>query len=67
VTSVGILRYDDVEVLDCCGPFEVFATATAGLDVSLHLVRRQAGRQLARATARQMDHQWQAEPWQAEP
>ncbi|MDQ6693855.1 MAG: DJ-1/PfpI family protein [Chloroflexota bacterium] len=24
--SVGILIFDDVEVLDCCGPFEVFAT-----------------------------------------
>ncbi len=28
VAEVGILLYDDVEVLDCCGPFEVFATAT---------------------------------------
>jgi transcriptional regulator GlxA family with amidase domain len=28
VTEVGILLYDDVEVLDCCGPFEVFATAS---------------------------------------
>ncbi len=27
VAEVGILLYDDVEVLDCCGPFEVFATA----------------------------------------
>jgi hypothetical protein len=34
VTSVGILRYDDVEVLDCCGPFEVFATATTFSDAS---------------------------------
>jgi transcriptional regulator GlxA family with amidase domain len=25
--SVGIYIYDDVEVLDCCGPFEVFSTA----------------------------------------
>lgn len=24
---VGILIYDDVEVLDCCGPFEVFSVA----------------------------------------
>ena len=27
MADVGILLYDDVEVLDCCGPFEVFATA----------------------------------------
>ena len=28
MTRVAILVYDDVEVLDCCGPFEVFATAS---------------------------------------
>ncbi len=28
MAEVGILLYDDVEVLDCCGPFEVFATAS---------------------------------------
>ncbi len=28
MVEVGILLYDDVEVLDCCGPFEVFATAS---------------------------------------
>jgi transcriptional regulator GlxA family with amidase domain len=28
VADVGILLYDDVEVLDCCGPFEVFSTAS---------------------------------------
>ncbi|MGH2558177.1 MAG: DJ-1/PfpI family protein [Thermomicrobiales bacterium] len=27
--TVGILIFDDVEVLDFCGPFEVFATASA--------------------------------------
>ena len=27
MAEVGILLYDDVEVLDCCGPFEVFTTA----------------------------------------
>src|SRR5258706_14553485 len=26
-TSVGILLFDDVEVLDFCGPFEVFSMA----------------------------------------
>ena len=30
--SVGILIFDDVEVLDFCGPFEVFATAVRGAD-----------------------------------
>lgn len=28
MAEVGILLYDDVEVLDCCGPFEVFTTAS---------------------------------------
>lgn len=28
VAEVGILLYDGVEVLDCCGPFEVFTTAS---------------------------------------
>lgn len=28
VAQVGILVYDGVEVLDCCGPFEVFTTAS---------------------------------------
>jgi transcriptional regulator GlxA family with amidase domain len=27
VTTVGIFAFDDVEVLDLCGPFEVFSTA----------------------------------------
>ncbi|MTV40745.1 DJ-1/PfpI family protein [Duganella radicis] len=31
---------------------------TAGIDVSLHLVARLAGRELARATARHMDYDW---------
>ena len=28
MADVGILLYDDVELLDCCGPFEVFTTAS---------------------------------------
>lgn len=28
MAEVGILLYDGVEVLDCCGPFEVFTTAS---------------------------------------
>ena len=27
LTTVGILIFDDVEVLDFCGPFEVFSIA----------------------------------------
>jgi putative intracellular protease/amidase len=27
IRTVGILIFDDVEVLDFCGPFEVFSTA----------------------------------------
>lgn len=34
------------------------AGISAGLDMSLHLVRRQEGEELARATARQMDYDW---------
>lgn len=28
MAEVGILLFDQVEVLDCCGPFEVFSTAS---------------------------------------
>jgi len=35
------------------------AGISAGIDMSLHLVRRLAGPELADATARQMDYQWQ--------
>ena len=27
--NIGILLFDDVEVLDFCGPFEVFSVAAA--------------------------------------
>lgn len=36
------------------------AGVSAGLNMSLHLVGRLAGNQLATATARQMDYAWQA-------
>ena len=36
------------------------AGISAGIDMSLHLVRRLAGEPLARATARQMDYHWRA-------
>ncbi|HWW70531.1 MAG TPA: DJ-1/PfpI family protein, partial [Duganella sp.] len=32
--------------------------ASVGIDLSLHLVERLAGRELALATARQMDYDW---------
>lgn len=107
-TRVHILMFDQVEVLDFAGPYEVFTTASrvharshadmpalftvacvsrdgqrvqaraglrgwvdngrlitsagisAGIDMSLHLVARLGGQQLAERTARQMDYPWQA-------
>lgn len=38
------------------------AGISAGIDMSLHLVARLAGRELAGLTARQMDFDWRAEP-----
>jgi transcriptional regulator GlxA family with amidase domain len=35
------------------------AGISAGIDMSLHLVERLAGRALAEATARQMAYRWQ--------
>jgi transcriptional regulator GlxA family with amidase domain len=35
------------------------AGISAGIDMSLHLVERLAGRELAIATARQMEFEWQ--------
>ncbi len=35
------------------------AGISAGIDMSLHLVERSKGEELARVTARQMDYQWQ--------
>jgi transcriptional regulator GlxA family with amidase domain len=35
------------------------AGVSAGIDMSLHLVERFAGRDLAVRTARQMEYQWQ--------
>ena len=32
VRNVGILIFDDVEVLDFCGPFEVFSVALGAMD-----------------------------------
>lgn len=38
------------------------AGISAGLDVSLHIVAKLEGRELAELTARQMDYRWQANP-----
>jgi transcriptional regulator GlxA family with amidase domain len=38
------------------------AGISAGIDMSLHLVERLAGRELAERTARQMDYAWTREP-----
>lgn len=40
------------------GPIVTSAGISAGLDMSLHLVERLAGRDLALRTARQMDYEW---------
>ncbi len=38
------------------------AGISAGIDMSLHLVRRQQGEELARATAHQMEYEWRSDP-----
>jgi transcriptional regulator GlxA family with amidase domain len=38
------------------------AGISAGIDMSLHLVRRQQGEELARATAHQMEYEWWSDP-----
>lgn len=44
------------------GPVVTSAGISAGIDMSLHLVRRHEGEELARATARQMDYEWKTGP-----
>jgi transcriptional regulator GlxA family with amidase domain len=51
-----LLRYVDE------GDIVTSAGISAGIDMSLHLVDRLAGAELARKTARQMDYRWQREP-----
>ncbi|NEX63233.1 DJ-1/PfpI family protein [Noviherbaspirillum galbum] len=41
-----------------CGKVVSSGGISAGIDMSLHLVERLAGRQLAEATARQMEYRW---------
>ena len=56
-------RYPDLEVVDDArwvdnGRVVTSAGISAGIDMSLHLVERLAGRELALRTARQMDFAW---------
>lgn len=44
------------------GPVVTSAGISAGIDMSLHLVERLAGRDLAQRTARQMDFDWRSSP-----
>ena len=44
------------------GDIVTSAGISAGIDMSLYLVERLAGADLARRTARQMDYRWQREP-----
>jgi putative intracellular protease/amidase len=46
--TVGILIFDNVEVLDFCGPFEVFSSASS------------VGELVAAQTARYMEYDWKA-------
>jgi transcriptional regulator GlxA family with amidase domain len=45
-----------------CGEVVTSAGISAGIDMSLHLVERLAGRALAERTARQMDYAWHEDP-----
>ncbi|MDP2381022.1 MAG: DJ-1/PfpI family protein [Pseudohongiella sp.] len=58
------LQFPDLEVQDNVrwvdqGKIVTSAGISAGIDMSLHLVERLAGRELAIATARQMEFEWQ--------
>jgi transcriptional regulator GlxA family with amidase domain len=60
-------RFPAVEVVDDLryvdhGDVATSAGVSAGIDLALHLVARFAGRELAVATARQMDYPWTREP-----
>lgn len=50
----------DVPWIDC-GKVITSGGISAGIDMSLHLVERLAGRELATATARQMEYEWNSD------
>jgi transcriptional regulator GlxA family with amidase domain len=59
--------FPDTDVVDDArwideGSIVTAAGISAGLDVSLHLVARLAGDDLARETARYMDYRWRSDP-----
>ena len=53
---VGIFIYEDVEVLDFCGPFEVFSVTRLNEQRRLKVVEHYFGAPIARATARHMEY-----------
>lgn len=53
----GLTVMPDVPWVDC-GKVTTSGGISAGIDMSLHLVERLAGRQLANATAKQMEYKW---------
>ena len=64
--DIADLRHDfpALHVIDCARWLSVGMIVTsggisAGIDMSLHLVERLAGRELALKTARQMDYRWE--------
>jgi len=73
--NVGIYIFDEIEVLDLGGPFEVFSTASRmksrlqpgaakpfevfTIADAIRPVRARGGEELAVRTARQMDYDWQ--------
>lgn len=58
--TLAILLFDDVEVLDFCRPFEVFSVGiAAGIDMSLHVVGRLQGQEVAEKTTWHMEYPWQ--------
>jgi transcriptional regulator GlxA family with amidase domain len=56
----GLDVRDDVPYVDG-GDVATSAAATAGIDLSLHIVKRYAGSNLARAVARHMNYDWTPE------
>ena len=64
--TVAILLFNEIEVLDFAGPFEVFGVAdnragiSAGVDMLLYVVGRLLGKDAADETARYMQYDyWQ--------
>ena len=54
--NVAILIFDEVEVLDFCGPFEVFSVAGRGDD--FNPFTKLLGEEQALKTAQYMEYDW---------